>query len=100
MIELQTYTCVQFVPRGKQKNFVYIYNGDGCSSYVGQTGGQQDISIMISGPGDTTCLKVRMKNSFSKRDFYWPLPKVNIIIDNWEVAIHLFQCWHIGLMIS
>jgi hypothetical protein len=51
--------CVRFVPRTNEANWVRIYNGGGCSSYVGKNigPGEQLLSLKkptIESPG--TCL--------------------------------------------
>lgn len=38
-------TPLQFVKRSGQSNYIYFTPGSGCSSYVGMTGGKQDITL-------------------------------------------------------
>lgn len=38
-------TNIQFVERSNQANYVYFVSGSGCSSYVGMTGGRQNITL-------------------------------------------------------
>ncbi len=39
MRELETHSCIRFVPRQSyQRDFIYIYPGEGCNSYVGRIG--------------------------------------------------------------
>ncbi|GIY20493.1 astacin-like metalloprotease toxin 1 [Caerostris darwini] len=38
-------TCVRFVPRTTEKDYVNIYQGGKCSSAVGRVGGQQNLSL-------------------------------------------------------
>jgi len=38
-------TCISFVPRTWQKDFVRIYRGEGCNSYVGRIGNGQPLSL-------------------------------------------------------
>ena len=37
-------TCVRFVPRTNQEDFIHIVSNGGCSSYVGRIGGAQKVS--------------------------------------------------------
>ncbi|GIY10624.1 zinc metalloproteinase nas-15 [Caerostris darwini] len=39
------YTCVRFVPRTNERDFVYMFSGQGCYSMVGKVGGQQALSL-------------------------------------------------------
>lgn len=45
MSHLHYYTCVRFVPRSNQRDFVQITAGNGCYSNVGRVGGRQTISL-------------------------------------------------------
>lgn len=47
--EIQSKTCITFVRRTTEKDFVNIYSGNGCSSYVGRIGGGQNLSLMRNG---------------------------------------------------
>jgi len=38
-------TCVRFVPRTNQRDYISIMNGGGCYSYIGRVGGKQDLSL-------------------------------------------------------
>jgi len=38
-------TCLRMVPRTTETNYVKIIRGGGCYSYVGRTGGAQDVSL-------------------------------------------------------
>jgi Astacin (Peptidase family M12A) len=42
-IEMQT--CVRFVPRSTQDDYIEIIDGDGCYSYLGRIGGRQVLSL-------------------------------------------------------
>ncbi|KAK7084392.1 Meprin A subunit beta [Halocaridina rubra] len=46
MQEIMDKTCIQFVPRGSESDYVEIVpNGGGCWSYVGRIGGRQQLSL-------------------------------------------------------
>ncbi|CRK89129.1 CLUMA_CG002890, isoform A, partial [Clunio marinus] len=42
-------TCVRFVERTDEEDFVDITNGKGCWSWVGRIGGRQELSMQING---------------------------------------------------
>lgn len=46
---LEYYTCVRFIPRTNQYDYVQIYSGNGCSSNMGRIGGKQRVSLKKSG---------------------------------------------------
>ncbi|GIX84269.1 zinc metalloproteinase nas-8 [Caerostris extrusa] len=39
------HTCARFVPRTTKKDYVKIFQGDGCHARVGRAGGQQTLSL-------------------------------------------------------
>ena len=41
----ETHTCIRFVPRTNERDYVSIYPGGGCYSYVGRIGRNQGISV-------------------------------------------------------
>ncbi|XP_053305218.1 embryonic protein UVS.2-like [Spea bombifrons] len=45
MQDFATLTCVQFIPRSSEPDFVQIISDSGCWSYVGRIGGRQDLSL-------------------------------------------------------
>ncbi|GBO08640.1 Astacin [Araneus ventricosus] len=40
---------IGFLPREMEKDYIMIYNGGGCHSYIGRIGGQQPFSLSTSG---------------------------------------------------
>ena len=49
MSDLQRYTCVQFISRTYEKDYIHIISGDGCFSNIGRIGGVQYISLQRRG---------------------------------------------------
>jgi hypothetical protein len=49
MNDIERHTCVRFVPRAREKDFILIYSGDDCSSFIGKSGGQQLVSLKQGG---------------------------------------------------
>ncbi|XP_039610342.1 high choriolytic enzyme 2-like isoform X1 [Polypterus senegalus] len=49
MREFHTLTCVRFVSRRSEKDFVQIISNDGCWSSVGRLGGAQELSLAKDG---------------------------------------------------
>lgn len=49
MNDLEAYTCVRFVERTHEEDFVHVYAGSGCHSHMGKIGGQQDLSLQKNG---------------------------------------------------
>jgi Astacin (Peptidase family M12A) len=47
--EIERRTCVRFVARTTQTDYVEIINGGGCYSRLGRTGGRQEISLQRNG---------------------------------------------------
>lgn len=44
-MEYHNKTCLRFVPRTNQRDYIHIIKGSGCSSNVGRTGGAQPVSL-------------------------------------------------------
>lgn len=49
MNDIEASTCIRFLPRSREKDFILIYSGDDCSSFMGKAGGQQLISLKRGG---------------------------------------------------
>jgi hypothetical protein len=45
MKHIEDKTCVRFVQRTQEADYLSFFSGDGCWSYVGQTGGEQKVSV-------------------------------------------------------
>ncbi|GFT11708.1 astacin, partial [Nephila pilipes] len=45
MEQYHRYTCIRFVPRTQERDFVRIFFGNGCWSVIGRNGGMQDLSL-------------------------------------------------------
>ncbi|XP_070575294.1 uncharacterized protein [Ptychodera flava] len=43
--QYHTHTCIKFVPRTTQADYLYIYPSSGCWSSIGRTGGRQTLSL-------------------------------------------------------
>lgn len=41
---IEKYTCVRFVLRTTEEDYIKIFSGDGCYSFVGKTGGEVSLS--------------------------------------------------------
>ncbi|XP_068228214.1 zinc metalloproteinase nas-13-like isoform X2 [Palaemon carinicauda] len=83
-------TCIRFVPRTVERDYIHIIKGDGCSSSVGRIGGAQKVSL---GPG---CLYVGIvmhelmhsagfwhEQSRNDRDNYITINKANVQDGMW-----------------
>ncbi|XP_063804239.1 embryonic protein UVS.2-like isoform X2 [Pseudophryne corroboree] len=49
MEEIETLTCVRFVPRTTEKDYINIISGNGCASFVGRLGGGQMVGLSTAG---------------------------------------------------
>ncbi|KAL2077091.1 hypothetical protein ACEWY4_026595 [Coilia grayii] len=49
MSVFNTQTCIKFVPRSSESDYVAIENRDGCFSSLGRTGGRQELSLKRDG---------------------------------------------------
>ncbi|GBN16025.1 Astacin [Araneus ventricosus] len=45
MEQYHNYTCIRFVPRTNERDFVRIFFGNGCWSMIGRNGGMQNLSL-------------------------------------------------------
>jgi len=53
MRNIQDKSCIQFVPRTTESDYVNIVSGKGCWSFIGRTKGPQDLSLQRN-----MCMKV------------------------------------------
>ncbi|XP_072516669.1 hatching enzyme 1.2-like [Salminus brasiliensis] len=49
LTSLHSTTCIRFVWRAKQKDYLSFFPGVGCWSYLGRQGGKQEVSLQKSG---------------------------------------------------
>ncbi|XP_053545305.1 astacin-like metalloendopeptidase [Bombina bombina] len=49
MLEYTTLTCIHFVQRQAEIDYIHIRSIDGCWSYLGKVGGPQDVSLLKTG---------------------------------------------------
>ncbi|XP_076349512.1 zinc metalloproteinase nas-8-like [Tachypleus tridentatus] len=49
MEEYAKLTCIRFVQRSTERDYLYISSMDGCWSYMGRIGGRQDVSLASNG---------------------------------------------------
>lgn len=49
MKNIEKHTCIKFVERSDEDNFIFIHSGAGCSSRLGMIGGSQNLSLKKSG---------------------------------------------------
>lgn len=45
MREMESKTCIRFIPRTNQKDYIEFTTGVGCSSFVGRRGGKQSVIL-------------------------------------------------------
>uniref|UniRef100_F6YMH7 Metalloendopeptidase n=2 Tax=Xenopus tropicalis TaxID=8364 RepID=F6YMH7_XENTR len=98
MQEFETLTCVDFVPKTNEKNVININNGNGCWSYIGRSGGVQQVSLskqscMVKGIIQhelNHVLGFVHEHVRSDRDQYVNVVKKNILPDslgNFDIAV-------------
>lgn len=49
MNDIEKYTCVRFIERSDEPDYVFIYSGSGCHSHMGKIGEQQELSLQKNG---------------------------------------------------
>ncbi|KAL7014936.1 hypothetical protein ACKWTF_016204 [Chironomus riparius] len=49
MDDIEKNTCIRFTPRSRESDFILIYSGDDCSSFLGRAGGEQVVSLRKDG---------------------------------------------------
>ncbi|XP_069582853.1 embryonic protein UVS.2-like [Ranitomeya imitator] len=61
MQEFETLTCVRFIPRTTEADYVSILSSSGCASYIGKLGGPQQVSLSV----DTCMLRGIIQHELS-----------------------------------
>ncbi|KAK8384441.1 hypothetical protein O3P69_009324 [Scylla paramamosain] len=90
MEEIERNTCVRFVPRIRESDYIHLLKAYGCSSNVGRSGGPQPITL------DASCLYVGViihelmhaagfwhEHSRNDRDNYIIINKANVQSSEW-----------------
>lgn len=49
MNDIEKHTCVRFIERTNQVDYVFVYDGEGCWSHMGKIGDKQDLSLQKNG---------------------------------------------------
>ncbi|KAG5671820.1 hypothetical protein PVAND_001995 [Polypedilum vanderplanki] len=49
MDDFHELTCIRFIPRTSQSDYITIKHGDGCASFVGNIGGEQEVTLHNNG---------------------------------------------------
>lgn len=49
MRDIEKFTCIRFVSRTNEKDYVKIISGDGCYSQLGKVGSMQELSLQKNG---------------------------------------------------
>lgn len=73
--EIEYYSCIEFIERTTQTNFINIesVDVDGCSSAVGMTGGKQVIKLISSPPGTGCFIRGKIQHEFMHALGFWHL---------------------------
>lgn len=60
MYGIEKYTCVRFMKRSNEEDYLNIVSGGGCSSFMGKVGGKVSSSIdILTSMAYLTCLLVK-----------------------------------------
>ena len=81
--DFRKYTCLDFVLRNGHRDYLYFYQGSGCSSPVGRWGGRSSISL-ASGCWSKSTVIHEMGHSLGKQLFYH---KLLFLMLNWEIRV-------------
>lgn len=49
MYVIEYYTCIRFIERTNEADYLKIFSGDGCYSHMGRIGGGQQLSLKKRG---------------------------------------------------
>lgn len=67
MTGIEKYTCVRFIPRTTEKDYVHINSGSGCHSNLGKIGKRQEVSLRKDGCMKNGIIQHELIHALGKR---------------------------------